>query len=68
MEQIQTTPCQSAIFTQLPDSLEGAYVFRNGFWEALSQATDPRVGLNRLPPISADCQFRWSGTDFIAGD
>ena len=67
IEQIQTTPCQSAIFAQLPDSLDGAYVFRNGFWGALSQATDTMdLELNRLPPISADCQFRWSGTDFIA--
>ncbi len=51
--------CAAARFTHVPDSVVGAYVFRNGFREALGsprdQATSTTVG----------CDFTWNGDRFV---
>jgi hypothetical protein len=48
--------CLSPSFANLPDSVDGAYVFRNGFSEALG-----------LPPPDArpGCAFAWTGDQFV---
>ena len=64
MERLQSTGCQSAVFEEVPDSLEGAYVFRNGFGEALELATGRGDVLKGSP--DGHCQFLWSGEQFLA--
>ncbi len=50
---IDRAGCVQAAFTSVPDSVSGAYVFRNGFPEAIgTTSTDP----NAAP---ADCRFAW---------
>jgi hypothetical protein len=45
--------CAQAGFTSVPDSVSGAYVFRNGFPEALGRTfTDADA-------VPADCRFAW---------
>ena len=50
--------CHEMSIADLPDTVRGVYVFRNGVPEALAQ-----LG---MPPISAtapeQCQFRWDST------
>ena len=50
--------CIQATFTALPDSVEGAYVFRNGFVEALGPGAG---GLNARP----GCAFMWVNGRFV---
>ena len=50
--------CEMANFSNLPDSVAGAYVFRNGFKEALG-ARDGPVG------AVAECDFTWNGLRFV---
>jgi hypothetical protein len=50
---IERTGCAQAAFTSVPDSVSGAYVFRNGFPEALGT---PVADLNAAPP---GCTFTW---------
>ena len=50
---IERAGCAQAGFTSVPDSVSGAYVFRNGFPEALGRAfTDANA-------VPADCRFAW---------
>lgn len=52
-EAIDRAGCAQAGFTRVPDSVSGAYVFRNGFPEAIGGTyTD----VNAAP---ADCRFAW---------
>ena len=55
--------CEAATFADLPDSLEGAYVFRNGFAEAARQA-GLRVVTGDAAP--AGCPFAWRDGSFVA--
>jgi hypothetical protein len=52
----------------LPDSVEGAYVFRNGFPEALAMM--PPGAVPSLAPGAPDararCQFRWTDAGLVA--
>jgi hypothetical protein len=48
--------CVQPIFSDVPDSVNGAYVFRNGFSEALA-APD-------LDDSRPDCTFTWRGDGF----
>ena len=64
MQRLQSTGCQSAVFEEVPDSLEGAYVFRNGFGEALKLVTGRRDVLGDSP--DGHCKFRWSGEQFLS--
>jgi hypothetical protein len=51
--------CKRPVFTGVPDSIDGAYVFRNGFPEALSPALSPALG-----PAQGDCAFSWTDGRF----
>ena len=50
--------CEVAHFVDVPDSVEGAYVFRNGFREALGS---PAADAARA---TAGCDFKWNGERF----
>jgi hypothetical protein len=53
-----TAGCPGATFANVPDSVEGAYVFRNGFPEALADSTrDPA-------DVRPGCSFTWTGGGF----
>jgi hypothetical protein len=56
---LQTAPCPRISFAGAPDSVRGAYVFRNG----LGEATARRSGL-LLTEAPADCLFVWDGSSF----
>ncbi len=49
--------CRAFTFEGVPDSLDGAYVFRNGF--------DAAVGESATSPSGMDCRFRWDGSRFV---
>ena len=49
-------------FENVPDSYGGAYVFRNGFVEALARST-PMAHLGDDPPPT--CRFHWNVSEFI---
>jgi hypothetical protein len=51
--------CPSLQFGGLPDSVDGAYVFRNGFREALGFAGNDTTG------AAAGCDFTWNGDRFV---
>ena len=53
--------CASMEFQGLTDTLRGAYVFRNGFSDAISRAQSPAG-----PSDGRACRFRWNGTTFSA--
>ena len=50
---IDRSGCATAAFASVPDSVHGAYVFRNGFPEAMGTAL---ADLNAAPP---ECTFTW---------
>jgi hypothetical protein len=52
----------------LPDSVEGAYVFRNGFPEALAMMPAGAVQpfILEPPDARARCQFRWTEAGLVA--
>lgn len=49
--------CAAASFGSLPDSVLGAYVFRNGFPQALAEASAGRLRATSAP--STGCSFVW---------
>lgn len=59
-ETIPASGCGSVAVEGLPDAVDGAFVFRNGFAEALQ-----RHGI-ALPPFQTDaaCAFAWNGRTF----
>ncbi len=61
---LSQTTCRSATFDDLPDSVEGAFVFRNGFEEALAERMD--VDVPARQPAADRCRFGWTGTAFVA--
>lgn len=59
---LQQSPCDVVHFANLPDSVAGAYVFRNGFMESL-QGTDlkSRAAVGTGEPR---CTVEWNGRSF----
>jgi hypothetical protein len=55
---IERAGCARPTFSGVPDSVDGAYVFRNGFSEALAI---PAVAGGDARP---DCAFTWSDSGF----
>ena len=51
--------CASVAFSSVPETIRGAYVFRNGLPEALRFA-----GMQPSVLQSSDCRFRWDGQRF----
>lgn len=58
VQQMQAVGCKQPIFENLPDSVRGAYVFRNGFTEALESVSPVR---NRE---GGSCRLVWVGSSF----
>jgi hypothetical protein len=56
---VEQAPCPMLSLAGAPDSVEGAYVFRNGLGEATARRTS--IDLTNDP---ADCVFEWDGTSF----
>jgi hypothetical protein len=56
---LETAPCPRMAFAGAPDSVRGAYVFRNG----LAEATARRNGFF-LTKAPADCVLVWDGSSF----
>lgn len=55
---IERAGCAQPTFSGVPDSVDGAYVFRNGFSEALAMSTvDSGAG-------RSDCSFTWRSSGF----
>ena len=61
VRQMQALGCQSPTFEDLPDSIRGAYVFRNGFAEALRS-----VSARREDAGGSSCRLAWVGSAFEA--
>jgi len=63
---LANTDCALVGFAGLPDSVDGAYVFRNGFHEALAAQTirrDVEVAASvELAPVG--CRYEWAGEAF----
>ncbi len=51
--------CSTARFVDAPDSVEGAYVFRNGLQDAVADV------LTIMPVSNESCTLRWTGTRFV---
>jgi Tfp pilus assembly protein PilX len=62
--QLQETRCATVGFISIPDSVGGAYVFRNGFEDALARGqaypAKPMVGQAKEP----NCTLKWDGESF----
>jgi hypothetical protein len=50
--------CLTVVVTNLPDSVDGACVFRNGAAEAF--ARDPRLHATVAESGAGPCSFRWN--------
>jgi hypothetical protein len=55
----RTSPCLTLRFDEVPDSVDGAYVFRNGFREALASQEGNWERALKGGPVPAGCTFRW---------
>lgn len=58
-ETLKKAPCSPVSFVGAPDSVRGAYIFRNGLAEAIGFRTGARPA-----PSVAECTFAWNGSDF----
>jgi hypothetical protein len=57
--------CESGAFLNVPDNVDGAFVFRNGFVEA---ARAVGIAAERsTSPTGVGCGFEWTGAEFRAG-
>ena len=56
---LKTAPCSPVSFVGAPDSVRGAYVFRNGLSEAISFRTGAKPA-----PSTSHCTFVWNGSEF----
>lgn len=59
VDTLQKAECSPVSFAGAPDSVRGAYVFRNG----LSEAIAFRTGAKRVPSAEG-CTFAWNGSEF----
>lgn len=62
--EVQSARCEPFDVTGLPDTNEGAYVFRNGFREAVGLLAD-RPG-RASDPARPPCSLEWAGDRFAA--
>jgi hypothetical protein len=58
---LATTPCAAVTLGGAPDSVRGAFVFRNGLSEAISSSTK---AVPAAPSTEIGCHFRWTGSTF----
>jgi len=64
--QLRRTDCGVVHFTGIPDSVGGAYVFRNGFLEAIGAAATAGAGATGSPdkPLLPACTVEWHDDAF----
>ena len=64
--QLRRTDCGMVHFTGIPDSVGGAYVFRNGFLEAIEAAATAGAGATGSPdkPLAPACAVEWRDDAF----
>ncbi len=55
-----TSPCAARIFSGAPDSVRGAYVFRNGLAQAVAASRRPAADRSR----AGECRYVWTGSSF----
>lgn len=60
---LKTEPCATVSFSGAPDSVRGAYVFRNGLSPAIALRTGAVPADTR-----GSCQFQWDGAAFKRAD
>lgn len=58
--------CAAVAFKGVPDTQDGAHVFRNGFKEAL-RLEGAQVETIVDGEVEDDCTFRWAGQRFVTG-
>jgi hypothetical protein len=56
---IGAADCWDVVFLDVPDSVEGAYVFRNGLREAVGG------GQGQTKPAGVTCALQWDGERFV---
>jgi hypothetical protein len=56
--------CESWVFGAVPESLHGAFVFRNGFVEAARQAGFKAELSSSSPEDGRSCRFEWTDAGF----
>ena len=56
---VAAADCGDVAFLDAPDSVEGAYVFRNGLREAVGR------GQGQTKPAGATCELQWNGERFV---
>ncbi len=61
-----TAPCSTVSLAAAPDSVRGAYVFRNGLAEAVAARAASRWDAAPAAGAPGDCLFVWDGTRFRA--
>jgi hypothetical protein len=61
---IAESQCDVASFTGVPDKVSGAFVFRNGFREALARHLQFTAASDDSTVVPA-CRFRWSDNRFV---
>jgi hypothetical protein len=64
VSRLQHSPCAVVGFTQVPDSVRGAYVFRNGLLEALERRGVLRAKVTIGDSDEAGCTLRWQDRAF----
>jgi hypothetical protein len=64
VSRLQHSPCTVVGFTRVPDSIRGAYVFRNGFLEALERRGTLRAKATIGDSDEAGCTLRWQDPVF----
>src|SRR4029450_3755562 len=66
-DEMRCTAAETEV-ADLPDATNGAYVFRNGFGEALAAAlpATPSVVQSNAPGPAARCRFRWTDRGLVA--
>lgn len=55
-DSLRASPCPAVALRDLPDAVEGAYLFRNSAPEAFARTINVRVGVDAATP---GCTFRW---------
>jgi hypothetical protein len=61
-ERLREYGCTSVQLSGVTDSIDGAYVFRNGLAEAIRRSNNVILSLG---PTEPRCRFTWTGTEFI---
>jgi hypothetical protein len=61
---LQRTPCPVLNFADVPDAVGGAYLFRNGFLEALAGDGVPPARAAIISTGAGECTVHWRDGEF----